>query len=161
MLIKVLAAGVNNTEINTRLGWYSSSIQDATECLSEESSAKQIKDGGWNGATPFPFIQGTDCCGEIVARGKNTHHPDIGKRVLVRPCMRTHGFESLDNLWMGSDFDGAFAQYVTVPASEVFEVDCDWSDAQLGMSQFFQISSNIFKKAKYAHSLQKYLSSKR
>ncbi|MEX2443463.1 MAG: hypothetical protein WD492_07655, partial [Alkalispirochaeta sp.] len=26
VLLKVLAAGVNNTEINTRLGWYSSSI---------------------------------------------------------------------------------------------------------------------------------------
>ena len=22
--------------------------------------------GGWNKATPFPFIQGTDCCGRIV-----------------------------------------------------------------------------------------------
>ncbi len=26
VLSKVLAAGVNNTEINTRLGWYSSSV---------------------------------------------------------------------------------------------------------------------------------------
>ena len=40
VLIKVLAAGVNNTEINTRLGWYSG--------------------GGWHIPTPFPFIQGTD-----------------------------------------------------------------------------------------------------
>ncbi|TAL55877.1 MAG: hypothetical protein EPN80_05775 [Pandoraea sp.] len=23
-------------------------------------------DGGWNATTPFPFIQGTDCCGEVV-----------------------------------------------------------------------------------------------
>ncbi len=33
---------------------------------------------------------------------------------------------------MASDFDGAFAQYVKVPASEVFPVDCDWSDVELG-----------------------------
>ena len=33
---------------------------------------------------------------------------------------------------MGSDFDGAFAQFVKVPAGEVFAVDCDWSDAELG-----------------------------
>ncbi|MGA0895511.1 MAG: alcohol dehydrogenase, partial [Ilumatobacteraceae bacterium] len=26
VLLRVLAAGVNNTEINTRLGWYSSSV---------------------------------------------------------------------------------------------------------------------------------------
>lgn len=30
VLIKVLAAGVNNTEINTRLGWYSASVIDST-----------------------------------------------------------------------------------------------------------------------------------
>ena len=33
---------------------------------------------------------------------------------------------------MGSDFDGAFAEYVTVPAGEAFPVDCDWTDAELG-----------------------------
>ena len=33
---------------------------------------------------------------------------------------------------MGSDFNGAFAQFVKVPAGEVFAVDCDWSDAELG-----------------------------
>jgi len=37
----------------------------------------------------------------------------------------------MENLWMGSDFDGAFAQYVKVPQSEVFEVKCDWSAAEL------------------------------
>ena len=45
--------------------------------------------------------------------------------------MRVDGFNSLENMWMASDFDGAFAQYVKVPASEVFPVDCDWSDAEL------------------------------
>jgi NADPH:quinone reductase-like Zn-dependent oxidoreductase len=38
----------------------------------------------------------------------------------------------MENVWMASDFDGAFAQFVKVPASEVFAVDCDWSDAELG-----------------------------
>ena len=33
---------------------------------------------------------------------------------------------------MASDFDGAFAQFVKVPATEVFPVDCDWTDAELG-----------------------------
>ncbi len=31
VLLQVLAAGVNNTEINTRLGWYSSSVTTGTE----------------------------------------------------------------------------------------------------------------------------------
>jgi NADPH:quinone reductase-like Zn-dependent oxidoreductase len=38
----------------------------------------------------------------------------------------------MENIWMGSDFDGAFAQLVKVPAGEVFAVDSDWSDAELG-----------------------------
>ena len=55
----------------------------------------------------------------------------IGERVLVRACMRAQGYDSLENIWMASDFDGAFAQYVKLPASEVFAVDCNWSDIEL------------------------------
>ena len=112
VLIKVLAAGVNNTEINTRLGWYSG--------------------GGWHIPTPFPFIQGTDCCGIVAETFDSADAALVGKRVLVRPCMRPDGFDSMLNLWMGSDFDGAFAQYVKVPAREVFPIDSTWTNAELG-----------------------------
>jgi len=134
VLVHVLAAGVNNTEINTRVGWYSSSVTKGTEeaASAEEKKATAKADGGWNEATPFPFIQGTDCCGRIVAVAPGGDKNTIGTRVLVRSCMRPAGFESMENIWMGSDFDGAFAQYVKVPAGEVFAVDCDWSDAELG-----------------------------
>ena len=132
LLLKVLAAGVNNTEINTRLGWYSSTVTAGTEQAAADSGEEtEVADGGWNEATPFPFIQGTDCCGEVVTQGSDVGGDWVGKRVLVRACMRLHGFDSLENIWMASDFDGAFAQYVKVPASEVFAVDCDWSDAEL------------------------------
>ena len=134
VLLQVLAAGVNNTEINTRVGWYSSTVTKATEeaAAAEEQSATAKADGGWNEATPFPFIQGTDCCGRIVAVAPGGDESTIGRRVLVRPCMRKSGFESMENIWMASDFDGAFAQFVKVPVGEVFAVDCDWSDAELG-----------------------------
>ena len=112
VLIKVLAAGVNNTEINTRLGWYSG--------------------GGWHIPTPFPFIQGTDCCGIVTQTFDSADSALVGKRVLVRPCMRPDGFGSMLNIWMGSDFDGAFAQYVKVPANEVFPIESSWTDAELG-----------------------------
>ena len=130
VLIQVLAAGVNNTEINTRLGWYSDSVTTGTEQTSDDG-ADDIADGGWNESTPFPFIQGTDCCGRVVKAVSAEFNHLIGNRVLVRACMRTNGFGSLENRWMGSDFDGAFAQYVAVPASEVFTVDCNWSDVEL------------------------------
>jgi len=132
LLLKVLAAGVNNTEINTRLGWYSSSVTSGTEQFADnDRDAGELVDGGWNQATPFPFIQGTDCCGEVVAQADDVDASWQGQRVLVRACMRVNGFDSLENIWMASDFDGAFAQYVKVPASEVFKVDCDWTDVEL------------------------------
>ena len=64
-LLRVLAAGVNNTEINTRLGWYSSAVTDGTAATAGGvgPASEQKADGGWNAATPFPFIQGADCCG--------------------------------------------------------------------------------------------------
>ncbi len=133
VLLRVLAAGVNNTEINTRLGWYSSSVTTATDAAAaaEEERPTHKPDGGWNIATPFPFIQGTDCCGRVVATAPDVDPALIGRRVLVRACMRPRGFGSMDNIWMGSDFDGAFAEFVKVPAAEVFEVRCDWTDAEL------------------------------
>jgi NADPH:quinone reductase-like Zn-dependent oxidoreductase len=133
VLLQVLAAGVNNTEINTRLGWYSSSVSDSTETTAEieEKLATAKADGGWNEATPFPFIQGTDCCGRVVAVARGEDQTLVGVRALVRPCMRLTDFSSMENIWMASDFDGAFAQYVKVPAGEVFPVRSDWSDAEL------------------------------
>jgi NADPH:quinone reductase-like Zn-dependent oxidoreductase len=136
VLLQVLAAGVNNTEINTRLGWYSSKVTTGTEALTagenEMREAKEEGDGGWNEATPFPFIQGTDCCGRVVAVATGGDDRLLDKRVLVRSCIRSEGWDSLENIWMASDFDGAFAQFVKVPATEVFPVDCEWSDAELG-----------------------------
>ena len=124
VLLQVLAAGINNTDINTRVGWY--------------GAAAAAAPAGWNGATPFPLIQGADCCGRVVAMAPDvaaqpagTAAPRLGQRVLVRSCMRVQGFASLETRWLGTDFDGAFAGYVKVPASEVFAVDSDWSDVEL------------------------------
>ena len=134
VLLRVLAAGVNTTEINTRLGWYSPRVTASTEsaAAAEEGRATAREDGGWSAPTPFPLIQGTDCCGLVVGIGPGAAERLLGRRVLVRPCMRPFGFSSLETIWMASDCDGAFAQYVKVPASEVFTVDCDLSDAELG-----------------------------
>jgi len=133
VLLRVLAAGVNNTEINTRLGWYSSSVTTDTNAAAEsqDANADQKSDGGWNKSTPFPLIQGTDCCGQVVRADEDVTTNLIGKRVLVRACMRPNGYGTMDNIWMASDFDGAFAEYVKVPIDEVFAVSCDWSDEEL------------------------------
>ncbi len=136
VLLQVLAAGINNTEINTRLGWYSSKVTTSTNALTtgaqQKLEAKILEDGGWNKATPFPFIQGTDCCGRVIAVAPGVDERLKGSRVLIRPCIRNKGKDSFENIWMASDFDGAFAQFVKVPATEVFVVNCGWSDAELG-----------------------------
>jgi NADPH:quinone reductase-like Zn-dependent oxidoreductase len=122
-----------NKAINTRLGWYSSSVIADTSATAntQEVEAQQKADGGWNGATPFPLIQGTDCCGKVVQVGDNVTQDLMGQRVLVRACMRPNGYDVMDMVWMASNFDGAFAGYVKVPATEIFPVSCDWSDEEL------------------------------
>lgn len=133
VLVQVLAAGMNNTEINTRLGWYSSSVTTGTADASEDVAAQASTrdDGGWYAVTPFPLIQGADCCGRIAAVGPGGDSSVIGARVLIRACMRTQRFSSWETAWLGSDLDAAFAQFVAVPVHEVFTVACDWSDAEL------------------------------
>lgn len=63
VLVQVLAAGVNNTDVNTRIGWYSKAVTgdtaSAVQCQDHAAS-----DGGWTGvAFVFPRIQGADACG--------------------------------------------------------------------------------------------------
>ncbi len=128
VLLRVLAAGVNNTDINTRIGWYGKSAQNGTDAAPVNPDRR---DGGWQGATRYPLIQGADCCARIAALGPGGDAARVGERVLVRSCMRSHGFDRMDTVWLGTDFDGAFAQYVKVPESEIFAVVCDWSDAEL------------------------------
>ena len=43
VLIKVLAAGVNNTEINTRVGWYSDSIKVSTNSVADDGELAEIQ----------------------------------------------------------------------------------------------------------------------
>ena len=46
------------------------------------------------------------------------------------------------------EVQGAFAQYVKVPASEVFAVDCDWSDAELAtIPCAYGTSENMLQRA--------------
>ncbi len=120
VIVRVGAAGVNNTDINTRVGWYSKGDNDAD-------------DASWTGeAISFPFIQGIDACGEIVAVGDGVEPSRIGERVLVEPCMREFGGETLNPVWFfGSDCNGAFAEYTRVASRHAHEVDSTLTDIEL------------------------------
>ena len=85
VLIRVRAAGINNTDINTRIGWYSKSVTGATGSGGAgEFQVADDADGSWSGEPlKFPRIQGADCCGHIVAVGEGVSASRIGERVLV------------------------------------------------------------------------------
>jgi NADPH:quinone reductase-like Zn-dependent oxidoreductase len=120
VLIRVLAAGVNNTDINTRTGWYSKKNNSAD-------------DAGWMGkALGLPRIQGADVCGNIVATGRFVDSKRIGERVLVEPCLREIRGETVDPPWyLGSECDGGFAEYVCVSAKHAYQINSPLTDVEL------------------------------
>lgn len=122
VLIRVAAAGINNTDINTRIGWYS------------RTAGGQPSDAdSWIG-TPleFPRIQGADVCGHITAVGGDVAPSRIGERVLVRTMLRSYVDYRPYECWtFGSECDGGFAQFAVAPATETYAVNCDWSDIEL------------------------------
>ena len=88
VLIRVAAAAVNNTDINTRTAWYS-----------KDDGASS--DASWSGnAIHFPRIQGADVCGRIVAVGDKVSKNRLNDRVLVEPCIR----EANGKIWKRSFF---------------------------------------------------------
>ena len=134
VLIKVAAAGVNNTDINTRIGWYSKSVTGDTNSGGAGGFEEvDDDDASWSGVPlTFPRIQGADCCGYIVAVGSEVDPERIGERVIVRNMLRSYvDFRPFECWTFGSECDGGFAQYAKSPAIETHKVDCDWSDAEL------------------------------
>ncbi len=129
VLIRIGAAGVNNTDINTRIGWYSKSVAEATD-VGAASGIEGAGDDGWSGvAFRFPRIQGADACGKIVAVGENVDPARVGQRVLVEPVFR--GASRFDILYFGSEVDGGFADYVCVPSIHARRVVSSLSDIEL------------------------------
>ena len=134
VLIKVSAAGVNNTDINTRIGWYSKKVVDATNTGGADGFDEvDDADATWSGVPmQFPRIQGADCCGIIVAVGDSVDSARVGERVIVRNMLRSYvDYRPFECWTLGSECDGAFAQYTRAPAGETFKIESDWSDAEL------------------------------
>lgn len=134
VLIRVAAAGINNTDINTRIGWYSKAVTEDTDTGGASGFDKvDDADASWSG-TPltFPRIQGADVCGHIAAVGDGVDAARIGQRVIVRNMLRSYVDYRPYECWtIGSECDGGFAQYVAAPSRETHAVNCDWQDVEL------------------------------
>ena len=135
VLIRVGAAGVNNTDINTRTAWYSKSVTEGTTESAGVGgyATARTEDSGWTGAVPsFPRIQGADACGQIVAVGAAIDPNRIGERVLIEPVFRAPlGWAPYRAIYFGSECDGAFAQYTKAPSVHAHKIASDLSDAEL------------------------------
>ncbi len=155
VLIRVGAAGVNNTDVNTRIGWYAKEVTASTANAdlggspskhpptgSEAREATSTADadlggspseiqGGWDGALSFPRIQGADLAGVVIAVGSDVSDDRVGERVLVR-SMQTAGCADPTSLeTIGSEFDGGFAQFCAVDAREAFPIHSELTDVEL------------------------------
>ncbi|PPB79823.1 NADPH:quinone reductase-like Zn-dependent oxidoreductase [Albidovulum inexpectatum] len=120
VLVRVRASAVNNTDINTRVGWYS-------------RKGNAAEDASWGGKPlRFPLIQGIDACGMVEDAGAGVDPDLIGKRVLVEPCIRQRNGRRLATPeYLGSEMDGAFAEYLVVPAVNAHPIDSPLSDEEL------------------------------
>ncbi|MGB7449379.1 MAG: zinc-binding dehydrogenase [Ornithinimicrobium sp.] len=120
VLVRVLAAGVNNTDLWTRQGAYG---------LPGDPDAKS----GAMGPVDFPRVQGGDVAGVVVAVGSERDDHLMGRRVLVDPA--AYGSERDDAMpvgYQGSEYDGGFAGYMVARTDHVHDVhDSPLSDEEL------------------------------
>lgn len=137
VLVRVLAAGVNMTDINTRKGWYGGEGRAA----------------GWAGEMAFPRIQGSDLCGRIVALGDGVSDLAPGARVIC-PTNQHEPTQAnpIHFVSIGSEFDGAFAQYCVVKARHLHDVTASpLSDIEIGaMPCAYGTAHNLLTRAALA-----------
>lgn len=132
VLIRVGACGLNNTDVNTRSGWYSKTVTDATTGGAFDEVGED--DPTWGGAPiTFPRIQGVDVCGTIVAVGAGVDAARIGERVITDGWLRdADAPEDMNKAgYFGSERNGGFAEYTTTPARNALAVNSTLSDAEL------------------------------
>ena len=132
VLVRVGACGLNNTDVNTRSGWYSKTVSTAT--TGDAHDEVGAEDPSWGGRPiRFPRIQGADVCGEIVTVGSHIDPARVGERVITDNWIR----DPDDPLnrdragYYGSECDGGFAEYAVMPARNALAVTSPLSDAEL------------------------------
>lgn len=110
VLVKVMACGINNTEIWMREGAYGTGSKS-----------------GWRPeGVQFPRTPGSDITGEVVEVGGDVNPSMKGKSVVLFPFTSSgeEGTEhySEDMSFIGSEYDGGYAEYVVWPAELCFDM---------------------------------------
>ncbi|TMW70885.1 zinc-binding dehydrogenase [Alteribacter natronophilus] len=110
VLIKVKACAINNTEIWMREGAYGTGSKS-----------------GWKPeGVQFPRTPGSDITGIVVKTGDSVDQSMMGKNVVLFPFTSSgeNGFEHIseDMSFIGSEYDGGYAQYVVWPAHLCYDM---------------------------------------
>lgn len=132
VLIQVGACGLNNTDVNTRSGWYSKAVSEAT--TGDAYTEVDDNDPTWGGAPiTFPRIQGADVAGTVVAVGSNADQTQIGKRVITDNWLRDWNdpLNKDKTGYFGSECDGGYAQFTTIDYRNARVINSDLTDTQL------------------------------
>ena len=156
VLIKVSACGMNNTDVNTRVGWYDDSISGSTnsgasagfESVSDDSVAS------WGSSTiTFPRIQGADVVGCVVGLGAEVPADWLQARVMSDNWLRDwdQPMDRAKSGYLGSECDGGYAQFVALPITNLGRIQSDWSDAELAtLSCAYTTAENMLVRARVA-----------
>ncbi|MEO0429202.1 MAG: alcohol dehydrogenase family protein [Pseudomonadota bacterium] len=132
VLIRVAACGLNNTDVNTRSGWYSKTVTEATTGGAYDEV--DASDPTWGGRPiTFPRIQGADVAGTVEALGDGADPALLGRRVMVDTWLRDPADPlNLDKVgYYGSECDGGYAEYTTVHARQVHAIETDLTDTEI------------------------------
>ncbi|MCA0987520.1 zinc-binding dehydrogenase [Guptibacillus algicola] len=110
VLVKVKACAINNTEIWMREGAY----------------GKGSKSGWRPEGVQFPRTPGSDITGQVVKVGAEVDESMKGKNVVLFPFTSSgeEGSEHIseDMSFIGSEYDGGYAEYVVWPAELCFDM---------------------------------------
>ena len=120
VLIRVGACGLNNTDIWVREGAYGT--DDDPDAVTGTGRVPHS----------FPLIQGADIVGEITAVGDGVSSSRVGQRVICNFMTYSQGENGLQmSGGLGSSRSGGYAQYCAVPQGNAYQIESDYSDAEL------------------------------
>ncbi|WP_214805712.1 MULTISPECIES: zinc-binding dehydrogenase [unclassified Exiguobacterium] len=113
VLVQVKACAINNTEIWMREGAYGTDAKS-----------------GWKPeGVQFPRVPGSDISGRIVKVGTGVEETQIGRDVVLFPFTSSgpDGTEHIaqDMSFIGSEYDGGYADYVVWPAELCYDMPLD------------------------------------
>ncbi|NET73942.1 MAG: alcohol dehydrogenase catalytic domain-containing protein [Sphaerospermopsis sp. SIO1G2] len=147
VLIKVGACSVNNTDFNTRTGWYAA--QGSFQAILQDQAENSVDTStSWQQAgITFPRIQGADIVGTVVGVGDGVNPEIINHRVICDPWIRTG--KLAEYKYIGSEIDGGFAEYTVVPQTNVYPIQSSLSDVELAsIPCAYSTAENLVTKAR-------------